>query len=152
MVGRLHGRSILPRLKHSDVLRYRQGRKSQATVRRDYIQWRSEQNPPIPFRCDNPECIFHTQKLVWNEKPLKLILDHRNGVNGDNRPENLQFLCPNCNSQQSTQGGSNKGKVEQSSGGFAHIVRNGKKHYTLPAESGEFKMAGRDIVLKKNNA
>jgi len=31
-----------------------------------------------------------------------LVLDHINGVNNDNRLENLRFLCPNCNSQTAT--------------------------------------------------
>jgi len=106
----------LAKLKQSEVLRYQKGRKSQATVRRHYIKWRLEQKPPIPERCDNPECILNTEPLVWNGKKLNLILDHINGVNGDNRPKNLQFLCPNCNSQQRTQGGGNKGRVIQSPG------------------------------------
>lgn len=38
----------------------------------------------------------------WNGKPIVLILDHINGVNNDNRIDNLRFLCPNCNSQQKT--------------------------------------------------
>jgi len=35
----------------------------------------------------------------WNGKKLSLQLDHTNGVNNDNRVENLRFLCPNCHSQ-----------------------------------------------------
>ena len=34
----------------------------------------------------------------WNGKTLSLELDHINGVNNDNRLENLRFLCPNCHS------------------------------------------------------
>jgi hypothetical protein len=125
------------------------GRRSQSTVRRHYIQWRLSQTPPIPLRCDNPICSFHTGDLVWNGNELKLILDHINGVNGDNRPKNLQFLCPNCNSQQSTHAGANKGKVIQSSGGFAKVDPDGKRHYTLPAESGEYSI---HAVKKANKA
>ncbi|MNM09740.1 HNH endonuclease [compost metagenome] len=35
----------------------------------------------------------------WNGKPLRLQLDHINGVNNDNRLENLRILCPNCHTQ-----------------------------------------------------
>lgn len=35
----------------------------------------------------------------WNGKPMTLILDHINGVNNDNRLENLRFVCSNCDSQ-----------------------------------------------------
>ena len=38
----------------------------------------------------------------WQNKKLVLILDHINGINNDNRQENLRLLCPNCNSQQPT--------------------------------------------------
>jgi hypothetical protein len=146
------GDSSLPRLKQSEVLRYEKGRKSQATVRRHYIQWRLQQDPPLPLRCDNPKCVYFTGELIWNGMPLKLILDHINGVNGDNRTKNLQFLCPNCNSQLSTHGGSNIGKVIQSSGGFAQVAKDGKKHHTLPAEPGDYIISGSDADLKKVSA
>lgn len=38
----------------------------------------------------------------WNGKPMTLILDHINGVNNDNRLENLRFVCSNCDSQLDT--------------------------------------------------
>lgn len=38
----------------------------------------------------------------WKGKPLKLHVDHLNGINNDNRLENLRFLCPNCHSQTAT--------------------------------------------------
>ena len=102
------------------------------------MDYRSEQTPPMPERCDIPECQYFSAPLVWNGQPLKLVLDHENGVHGDNRPDNLRFLCPNCNSQQKTHGGGNKGKVIHSPGGFAHVSPDGKKHHTLPVESGEY--------------
>jgi 5-methylcytosine-specific restriction endonuclease McrA len=34
----------------------------------------------------------------WMGDKLVLILDHINGVNNDNRLNNLRFACPNCNS------------------------------------------------------
>jgi hypothetical protein len=43
----------------------------------------------------------------WNGQPLKLQLDHINGINDDNRLENLRFICPNCHSQTITYAGKN---------------------------------------------
>ncbi|WP_392676179.1 HNH endonuclease [Streptomyces sp. LN785] len=36
--------------------------------------------------------------IRWNDRPLRLEVDHKNGNWWDNRPENLRFLCPNCHS------------------------------------------------------
>jgi Zn finger protein HypA/HybF involved in hydrogenase expression len=49
----------------------------------------------------------------WNGKPLSLQLDHKNGINDDNRLENLRFLCPNCHSQTDTFGARNHKKKEK---------------------------------------
>jgi hypothetical protein len=38
----------------------------------------------------------------WRGTALTLHLDHRNGVNTDNRLLNLRLLCPNCHSQTET--------------------------------------------------
>ena len=45
---------------------------------------------------------------IWNNKKLTLQLDHINGINNDNRIENLRLLCPNCHSQTKTFSGKNK--------------------------------------------
>lgn len=46
----------------------------------------------------------------WNGQKLILQLDHINGINNDNRLENLRFLCPNCHSQTETYCGKNSKK------------------------------------------
>jgi len=43
----------------------------------------------------------------WKGTKISLILDHINGINTDNRIENLRILCPNCNAGLETHGGKN---------------------------------------------
>lgn len=54
------------------------------------------------------KCAICGNKGEWNNQPLTLQLDHINGINNDNRIENLRFLCPNCHSQTETYSGRNK--------------------------------------------
>lgn len=59
-------------------------------------------NNTIPYKC--AICGI----TEWNGKTLSLELDHINGINNDNRLENLRFLCPNCHSQTTTYGSRNQ--------------------------------------------
>ena len=56
------------------------------------------------------ECYECGNVGVWNNKKLVLQLDHINGINNDNRLENLRLLCPNCHSQTNTFAGKNNKK------------------------------------------
>lgn len=47
----------------------------------------------------------HLDKWMGNDIPLEL--DHINGINIDNRLENLRLLCPNCHALTSTYRGKN---------------------------------------------
>lgn len=47
----------------------------------------------------------------WNGKPIPLQVHHINGINNDNRLENLQILCPNCHAQTDTFCGKNVKKI-----------------------------------------
>ena len=49
---------------------------------------------------------------VWQGKPMPLILDHINGINNDNRIENLRFVCSNCDTQLPTYKSRNKKQKE----------------------------------------
>lgn len=59
-------------------------------------------NNLIPYRC--AICGY----VEWQGRTLSLELDHINGINNDNRIENLRFLCPNCHSQTTTYGSRNQ--------------------------------------------
>ena len=60
-------------------------------------------------------CELCGQGEEWMGKKISLILDHVNGVNNDNRIENLRIVCPNCNATLDTHGGKNRNnfKIEE---------------------------------------
>lgn len=47
----------------------------------------------------------------WNGQELVLTLDHISGDHTDSRPENLRWVCPNCDRQLPTFGGRNRRKT-----------------------------------------
>lgn len=74
---------------------------TRTVLRRNIIR-----NNLLPYKC----AICGISK--WNNKILSLELDHINGMNNDNRLENLRFLCPNCHSQTTTYGSRNQQRNE----------------------------------------
>ena len=87
---------MLNNVRKEDILK--ENCKHQRTVLRRYII----KNNLIPYKCAICGC------TEWQGKTLSLELDHINGINNDNRLENLRFLCPNCHSQTSTYGSRNQ--------------------------------------------
>jgi hypothetical protein len=52
----------------------------------------------------------------WNNKPIRLWVDHINGLATDNTWSNLRLVCPNCDSQLETSRAKNKGKGRKTLG------------------------------------
>ena len=86
----------LNNVRKEDILK--ENCKHQRTVLRRYVI----KNNLIPYKCAICGC------TEWQGKTLSLELDHINGINNDNKLENLRFLCPNCHSQTSTYGSRNQ--------------------------------------------
>lgn len=68
-----------------------------STYARHHIKKRIIEDSKIPY-C----CAICSTGPEWMGKPMPLILDHINGINNDNRLENLRFVCSNCDSQLDT--------------------------------------------------
>lgn len=82
--------------------------KIDSTIARQHVKSRIIKNNLIDYKCI--ECGINGE---WNNKKLVLQLEHKNGINNDNRIENLAFICPNCHSQTETYAAKNKIRVSQ---------------------------------------
>lgn len=85
-----------PRLPLSEILVENSPYKGTSSLKKRLIK-----DGVLTYQCN--ECGISN----WNGKAISLHLDHRNGINNDNRKENLRLLCPNCHSQTETYGGRN---------------------------------------------
>lgn len=68
------------------------------------------------YKCEN------CQRTTWNDLPIPLELDHKNGSNSDHRLENLQLLCPNCHAQTDTYRGKNRGRAIRKHHYYGRVV------------------------------
>lgn len=78
-----------------------------STEPRSRIRNRIIENNLLPQQCS--KCFI----THWLGEKITLHLDHINGINNDNRLDNLRFLCPNCHSLTDTFAGKNN-KVKYS--------------------------------------
>lgn len=70
---------------------------AQTTLRRHYLDGHYSEY----------KCAICGQEPIWNGKELTLTLDHVNGINNDDRLENLRWICPNYDRQLDTFAGRN---------------------------------------------
>lgn len=88
---------------------------------RDKIKKRIINENLIEYKCNGCD-----NSGNWKGSILSLQLEHKNGINNDNRLENLEFLCPNCHSQTETFSGKKLKLVNKCACGNI-IFKNSKK-------------------------
>lgn len=114
---------------YSHLINNKSGRRQRRKIRKSFDYGMTAEDVISEFLCENPvqrlswptiaklinkydilpqQCSECGISAKWNGKPLTLHIDHINGVNTDNRLENLRRLCPNCHSQTDTFCGKNK--------------------------------------------
>lgn len=88
--------------KNEKIIRFLNGELTDSQVRKETIR-------EYLIKLQSGKCIICNQPPFYNGKPLVFIVDHIDGNFGNNNPENIRAICPNCNSQTDTFSGKNVG-------------------------------------------
>jgi Zn finger protein HypA/HybF involved in hydrogenase expression/predicted nucleic acid-binding Zn ribbon protein len=98
------------------------GKKSNRKITKEQLLERMTENSRyapdkqklIEYNLLSQNCYGESCTIVdaWLGKSITLQLDHINGINTDNRLQNLRLLCPNCHSQTETFSGRNSKKPQ----------------------------------------
>lgn len=93
------------------------------------------------------KCAICGLPAKWQGKPLTLTLDHKNGINGDNRLENLRWVCPNCDRQLPTYSRGAKGLVQKEQKTY-YCIDCGKEisKYSIRCKSCAAKMQPKKVL------
>lgn len=83
------------------------------------------------------KCAICGLKPFWNGKELTLTLDHINGINNDDRLENLRWVCPNCNRQLPTFAGKGTVKSGKHKKKTAQPTKTSKAVHMINAKTNE---------------
>jgi len=89
-------------IRKSKITEWKEGGKISARVIKRYIQ---EKYGKVCSVCGLTD---------WNNKPITLELEHKDGNSENNLEENLCLICPNCHSQTDTYKAKNKGNGRHS--------------------------------------
>jgi hypothetical protein len=65
------------------------------------------------YNKQNHKCAICDLDDMWNNKPLKFILDHIDGDASNSSENNVRLICPNCDSQLDTYKSRNKNSARK---------------------------------------
>ena len=131
-----HFNHIKPMQRNEDNIFIKNSTANQSTLRKWYLKGNYSEY----------KCSICGQEPFWNGKELTLILDHINGINNDDRLENLHWVCPNCNQQLDTTNGKNPNRKNHAkkyycidcgkeiSYGSERCQECNSKYHTIPIE------------------